>query len=106
VSYNILANGYATSSDAGDRLYPYCPSDYLEFDYRKPLLLREIIGYHADIISLQECDTRFFDRELSLVLNDRGYSGKMKIKSESVGEGSAIFYRKDRFRYEIHSDFR
>ncbi|CAF3786654.1 unnamed protein product [Adineta steineri] len=97
VSYNILANGYASSTGAGEIIYPYCPQDYLEHDYRKPLLLREILGYHADIISIQECDTRFFERELSLVLKEHGYLGDMKIKSENVQEGEAIFYRKDRF---------
>ncbi|CAF4647342.1 unnamed protein product [Rotaria sp. Silwood2] len=56
VSYNILANGYAyaSSTDAQQTIYPYCPQDFLEHDYRKPLLLKEILGYHADIISLQE----------------------------------------------------
>ncbi len=97
VSYNILANGYASSTGAGEIIYPYCPQDYLEHDYRKPLLLREILGYHADIILLQECDTRFYERELSLVLKEHGYLGDMKIKSENVQEGEAIFYRKDRF---------
>ncbi len=97
VTYNILANGYASSTGAGEIIYPYCPQDYLEHDYRKPLLLREILGYHADVISLQECDTRFYERELSLVLAEHGYLGAMKIKSENVREGEAIFYRKDRF---------
>ncbi len=98
VSYNILANGYASSTGAGEIIYPYCPQDYLEHDYRKPLLIREILGYHADIISLQECDTKFYERELSLILQEHGYLGQMKIKSEKVQEGEVIFYRKDRFR--------
>lgn len=98
VSYNILANGYASSSGAAELMYPYCPLDYLDHDYRKPLLLREILGYHADLVLLQECDTKFFERELSLVLNEHGYLGELKIKSQSVQEGEAIFYRKDRFQ--------
>ena len=98
VSYNILANGYASSPGAQEIMYPYCPSDYLRHHYRKPLLLREILGYHADIISLQECDTKFYERELSLVMKEYGYAGEMKIKSEKVQEGEAIFYRIDRFK--------
>ena len=118
VSYNILANGYASSTGAMETIYPQCPPQFLEHDYRKPLLLREILGlssferetrsirsflcsllgYHADLIALQECDTRFYERELSLVLTAQGYLGQMKIKSENVREGEAIFYRANRFR--------
>lgn len=101
MSYNILANGYASSTGAAELMYPYCPIDYLEHDYRKPLLIKEILGYHADVIALQECDTRFYERELTIILNEYGYLGAMKIKSESVQEGQAIFYRKDRFTYVI-----
>lgn len=97
MSYNILADGYASSATAENKMYPYCPLDYLRYDYRKGLLLKEILGYHADIISLQECDTKFYERDLSLVLNEYGYLGDMRIKSENVREGEAIFYRKDRF---------
>ncbi|CAF1219323.1 unnamed protein product [Adineta ricciae] len=97
VSYNILANGYAASTGAAEIMYPYCPEDHLNHDYRKPLLLKEILGYHADLIFLQECDTRFYERELSTVLKLHGYSGDLKIKSESVQEGEAIFYRNERF---------
>ncbi|CAF4090711.1 unnamed protein product [Rotaria sordida] len=97
VSYNILANGYASSTGAQPIIYPYCPEDYLQHDYRKPLLLKEILGYHADIISLQECDTSFYERELSFILKQHGYLGDLKIKSHSVREGEAIFYRTDRF---------
>ncbi|CAF1196590.1 unnamed protein product [Rotaria sp. Silwood1] len=97
VSYNILANGYASSADAAEIIYSYCPQDYLEHDYRKALLVKEILGYHADIISLQECDASFYQRELSLVLKQHGYLGDMKIKSDSLREGTAIFYRTERF---------
>ncbi|CAF4512860.1 unnamed protein product, partial [Rotaria sp. Silwood2] len=97
VSYNILANGYASSADAAKTIYSCCSQDYLEHDYRKALLLKEILGYHADIICLQECDASFYQRELSLVLNQYGYLGDMKIKSDSMREGIVIFYRTDRF---------
>ncbi|CAF1516707.1 unnamed protein product [Rotaria sordida] len=81
ISYNILANGYASTADAVQTIYSYCPQDYLEYDYRKALLSKEILGYHADIISLQECDTLFYQRELSLVLKQYGYLDDMKIKN-------------------------
>lgn len=49
LSYNILADMHASSE-----LYSYCPSWALSWAYRKQNLLQEIVGYHADIICLQE----------------------------------------------------
>ena len=49
LSYNILSDAYATSET-----YSYCPSWALSWTYRRQNLLREIIGYHADILCLQE----------------------------------------------------
>lgn len=42
MSYNILANCYADSSLAKGELYPYCPDEYLNFKYRRVLLIHEI----------------------------------------------------------------
>lgn len=49
LSYNILCDAYATSD-----LYSYCPSWALSWTYRRQNLLREIVGYRADIVCLQE----------------------------------------------------
>ena len=49
LSYNILADVYATSET-----FSYCPSWALSWPYRRQNLLREIVGYRADIICLQE----------------------------------------------------
>lgn len=49
VSYNILADAYATSDT-----YSYCPSWALSWPYRRQNLLREIVTYRADIVCLQE----------------------------------------------------
>ncbi|KAK6117515.1 hypothetical protein DH2020_048735 [Rehmannia glutinosa] len=51
LSYNILSDAYAASE-----LYSYCPSWALSWAYRRQNLLREIIGYHADIVCLQEVE--------------------------------------------------
>lgn len=49
LSYNILSDVYATSET-----YSYCPSWALSWPYRRQNLLREIVGYRADIVCLQE----------------------------------------------------
>ena len=46
--YNILCDKYATS-----QMYGYTPSWALNWDYRKEILLQEIMGFGADIICLQ-----------------------------------------------------
>lgn len=49
LSYNILSDAYATNE-----LYGYCPTWALSWPYRRQNLLREIVGYRADIVCLQE----------------------------------------------------
>jgi CCR4-NOT transcription complex subunit 6 len=46
--YNILCEKYATPQQ-----YGYTPTWALEWDYRKDLLLQEMLNYSADIICLQ-----------------------------------------------------
>ena len=49
LSYNILSDVYATND-----IFSYCPSWALSWPYRRQNLLREIVGYRADILCLQE----------------------------------------------------
>lgn len=49
LSYNVLSDLFATSE-----LYSYCPPWALAWNYRRQNLLREIVGYRADILCLQE----------------------------------------------------
>lgn len=51
LSYNILSDMYTNNK------YHYCPPWALVWEYRRHNLLREIIGYNADIICLQEVNT-------------------------------------------------
>lgn len=98
VSYNILADTYADSNVARNVLFNYCPSFALKFDYRKNLLIKEILGYNADIICLQEVDEKFFKRDLSLILeNLRQMKGFYSEKTGNVKEGVACFFRKVKF---------
>ncbi|XP_014288325.1 2',5'-phosphodiesterase 12 [Halyomorpha halys] len=98
VSYNILAEVYAETVTAKQELFPYCPPFALNIDYRKQLYMREIIGYNADIICLQEVDVRIFKNDLSPVLEELGYQGVLSRKSGTVAEGVATFFAKRKFR--------
>ncbi|KQS70529.1 uncharacterized protein Dere_GG26826 [Drosophila erecta] len=98
VSYNLLADLYASSDYAGSTLFSYCPAKYLQIDYRKPLFINEIIGYNSDILCLQEVDQRIFDFDLKEILEQPPYNyrGIMAPKGKCA-EGVAIFYRNSRF---------
>jgi len=44
VTYNILADLYTDSEYTRTVLHPYCPPYALTIDYRKQLILKELIG--------------------------------------------------------------
>ena len=84
VSYNVLADPYATSDHARKVLYPYCNPEALTIDYRQNLIFHELLGYHADVISLQEVGTRLFNSYLLPAMKQRGYDGCYEAKGSQV----------------------
>ena len=55
-------------------------------------------GYNGDIICLQEVDRKVYLGELLFVFDTQGFEGSFKAKGGTVAEGSAIFFRKSKFR--------
>ncbi|KAL5219189.1 hypothetical protein ABZP36_019873 [Zizania latifolia] len=107
LSYNILADTYATSDT-----YSYCPTWALSWAYRRQNLLREIIGYHADIICLQEVQNNHFEELFAPELDKLGYQAMFKKRTAEVYtgnlqsiDGCATFFRRDKFshvkKYEV-----
>ncbi|XP_065543734.1 2',5'-phosphodiesterase 12 [Lathamus discolor] len=96
VTYNILADIYAQTEYSRTVLYPYCAPYALELDYRQNLLKKELAGYSADLICLQEVDKSVFVDSLAPALEAFGLEGLFKIK-EKQHEGLATFYRRDKF---------
>ncbi|CAL9051429.1 unnamed protein product [Musa banksii] len=107
LSYNILSDAYATSET-----YSYCPSWALSWSYRRQNLLREIIGYHADILCLQEVQNEHFEEFFAPELDKHGYQALFKRRTSEVYSGNpnsvdgcATFFRRDRFsqvkKYEV-----
>uniref|UniRef100_A0A8C0BGZ2 Phosphodiesterase 12 n=1 Tax=Buteo japonicus TaxID=224669 RepID=A0A8C0BGZ2_9AVES len=96
VSYNILADAYAQTEFSRTVLYPYCAPYALELDYRQNLLKKELAGYSADLICLQEVDKAVFADSLAPALDAFGLEGLFRIK-EKQHEGLATFYRRDKF---------
>ncbi|KAK1420766.1 hypothetical protein QVD17_22619 [Tagetes erecta] len=107
LSYNILCDSYATSD-----LYSYCPSWALSWPYRRQNLLREIVGYLADIVCLQEVQSDHFEEFFAPELDKHGYQALFKRRTAEVHTGSnktidgcATFFRRARFshvkKYEV-----
>ncbi len=101
VSYNILCDRYATTSQ-----YGYTPSEALSWDYRKRLILEEINGYDADIVCLQEVERESFDeffrRELALkdykgVFWPKSRAKTMAEKDAKLVDGCATFFKTSKF---------
>lgn len=107
LSYNVLSDLYATSD-----MYSYCPPWALSWPYRRQNLLREIVGYQADILCLQEVQSDHFEEFFSPELEKHGYTAVYKKKTTEVYtgtayaiDGCATFFRRDRFslvkKYEV-----
>lgn len=97
VSYNILADIYAQTELSKTVLYPYCAPYALELDYRINLIRKELCGYNADLLCLQEVDKGVFEESLTPAMDAFGFDGVFRIK-EKQHEGLATFYRRSRFR--------
>ncbi|OCT83502.1 2',5'-phosphodiesterase 12 [Xenopus laevis] len=97
VSYNILADVYARTELSRDVLYPYCPARALGAQYRHNLLRRELSGYRADVLCLQEAERDVFKGALGPVLEELGMEGRY-LEKQRQHEGLATFYSRDRFR--------
>jgi CCR4-NOT transcription complex subunit 6 len=107
LSYNILSDVYASNE-----LHSYCPSWALSWTYRRQNLLREIVGYRADIICLQEVQSDHFEEFFAPELDKHGYQALYKRRTNEVSDGNihtidgcATFFRRDRYsqvkKYEV-----
>ncbi|XP_022672712.1 2',5'-phosphodiesterase 12-like, partial [Varroa destructor] len=97
VSYNLLADVYARTEFSKTVLFNYCPRDALDFEFRKHLLIKEILGYNGDVLCLQEVDRGMFKHELQPCLSLQGFDGIYCEKGAEGAEGCAVFYRKSKF---------
>ncbi|KAK2464349.1 hypothetical protein APHAL10511_003806 [Amanita phalloides] len=102
LSYNILCEKYAT-----ERMYGYTPSWALQWDYRKKLILSELLTYNADFLCLQEVDTGQYEDFFVKHMGAHGYEGvywpKSRYKTMNdadrrLVDGCATFYKPDKYQ--------
>jgi CCR4-NOT transcription complex subunit 6 len=98
--YNILCEKYAT-----ERLYGYTPSWALLWDYRKEIILGEVLHYNADFLCLQEVDIAQYEDYFIKHLAERDYAGVYWPKSRYKTmndmdrrqvDGCATFYKSNK----------
>lgn len=100
MTYNILANAYATSPHAMYEMYSYVPSPeiHLSEEYRGALVVKELLACKAHLIALQECDKSLFDKYLFPIMRQAGYWGHFTNKEGCTVEGCAIFAHRPSLR--------
>lgn len=74
-SYNILADTYSQTEFSQKVLYMYCARYALELDYHQNLIQKELMGYNADLICMQEVDRVMFSYSLVPALEVFGMEG-------------------------------
>jgi mRNA deadenylase 3'-5' endonuclease subunit Ccr4 len=77
-----------------------CPEVYLTWEHREPLIHKEILRHDPDIICIEECDKYY--SSLLPILSQHGYAGIFKVMGTWHKDGSALFYRSDRFALRRH----
>jgi CCR4-NOT transcription complex subunit 6 len=104
VTYNVLASIYATQT-----MFSYCPMWALSWNFRKGMILNELISYDADILCMQEVQADHFESFLYPQLSQLGYEGLYKKKTrEAFGpkgriDGCAMFYKRNKFQLRVNN---
>jgi 2',5'-phosphodiesterase len=104
MTYNILADMYASSDYAVNYLFEYVKEvRFLDQDYRIQLVMNELEITDADIVFLQEVDSKIYQQYLMPILSsplsdyDCSYSGRYTNKNSGTCEGCATFIRHSAF---------
>jgi mRNA deadenylase 3'-5' endonuclease subunit Ccr4 len=87
-SWNLLAPEYAQP-----RKYPWCHADHLDWEYRKALIVPQLMDMDADIICLQEVQVDLWPDFLSN-LQHLGYDGVVQDVKGGHNVASALLIRK------------
>nr|XP_023019756.1 2',5'-phosphodiesterase 12-like [Leptinotarsa decemlineata] len=96
VSYNTPSKRYTQM----DEKYSYCDPTFLSIDYRTLVLFKELLGFKADIICLQEIHKKIYKNYFRRQFQINGYY--CYYNSSQVSEGFGLFIRQWNFRH-VHS---
>lgn len=82
LQWNVLSDSLADC-------FPRVDPEYLQWEYRKPLILLELDRWDSDIICMEEVD--HYNDFYSVELKRRGYEGIYQMKASMNADGTAIF---------------
>lgn len=100
-NYNILCAKYATET-----VYPYTPTQAIDWDYRRELILQEMIEREPDVMCLQEIDQESYNEFFRTALAYHDYKGAfwpktrartMADREAKAVDGCAIFFKGAKF---------
>ncbi|XP_068608178.1 protein angel homolog 1 [Brachionichthys hirsutus] len=94
MSYNILAQDLL---EAHPELYAHCPPEVLDWNYRRHILLEEILKWTPDILCLQEVQENHYHEQLHPALSEMGYKCVYKRRTGTKTDGCATCYRSSSF---------
>lgn len=99
--HNILCQKYATP-----QVYGYTPSWALSWDYRRDLIISDILAYNADIFCLQEMEMGQYEDyfkehfkkvgDWDSVFHPKTRAKTMSEKERRLVDGCATFYKTTR----------
>eukprot|EP00038_Savillea_parva_P016291 m.16527 g.16527 ORF g.16527 m.16527 type:complete len:420 (+) comp3393_c0_seq1:175-1434(+) len=96
-SYNVLSD---LLMEMTKWLYKKRDPAVMPWSFRGPAAVAKVIECHPDIVLLQEIEQHAFDELFVPELGAAGYEGRLECRKAKT-DGSAIFWRKDRFEAEL-----
>lgn len=93
VSYNVLADAYRHTWDAG--IHTHCKPKHTRAERRIPMAIDEVLSYAPSIVALQEVDPRWWERLWLPRLQAAGYDAALVLKSGAAQEGEAVAWRRE-----------
>lgn len=104
ISYNLLADWYASQPSSAERLFAHVSAETLGAARRLTLAAHELRAHDADLACLQEVDCALYEHTLEPTMAACGYEGSFVPKSNGAKEGCALFWRRERFEAEaVHA---
>jgi mRNA deadenylase 3'-5' endonuclease subunit Ccr4 len=101
-SYNILADGYDHPTS-----FPYCPLEYLKWEYRWTLIKEEIDAINPDVLCLQEVSGNSYKEVILPRFESKNYKGYYVAQTKTeVDVGVALFVNLSKFDVIQHKPLR
>lgn len=107
-TFTVLCYNILSEHCARETLYGYTPAWALAWEYRKDVILTEILSHGADFLCLQEVEVAQFDEYFVKNLEPHGYEGVYwpkprynRLSDQDPGrrsvEGCATFFKQDKY---------